>query len=200
MLNTHLRIWTSGIFNLSHIFFNILKNGFKFRISLIYLNYHKIYKFKLINYDFFLSFILDILFSIGLLPLVHCHRLQVHGRSELSQDLAGKESKTDLIFCSRVYHDESSLGLSGIKWVRLVIILHTFLPFLSLFLFSQVANASNVDVHGCFWKNYKNKEFITIINIYIMSILVKFCIEMLSSRWSRIYIEMWICRWKFNTC
>ncbi|TYK12981.1 TSL-kinase interacting protein 1 isoform X1 [Cucumis melo var. makuwa] len=41
---------------------------------------------------------------------------QAHSRSDLSQDPAGKESKTDLTFCSRVYHDESSLGLSGINW------------------------------------------------------------------------------------
>lgn len=41
---------------------------------------------------------------------------QAHNRSELSQDPSGNESKTDLTFCSRVYHDESSLGLSGINW------------------------------------------------------------------------------------
>ncbi|XP_022977614.1 TSL-kinase interacting protein 1-like isoform X2 [Cucurbita maxima] len=41
---------------------------------------------------------------------------QARNRSELSQDPADKESKTDLMFCSRVYHDESSLGLSRINW------------------------------------------------------------------------------------
>ncbi|KAG6604252.1 TSL-kinase interacting protein 1, partial [Cucurbita argyrosperma subsp. sororia] len=41
---------------------------------------------------------------------------QAHNRSELSQDPADKESKTDLMFCSRVYRDESSLGLSRINW------------------------------------------------------------------------------------
>ncbi|KAG7034409.1 TSL-kinase interacting protein 1 [Cucurbita argyrosperma subsp. argyrosperma] len=59
------------------------------------------------------------LFKFPKTPQRLCYFLQAHNRSELSQDPADQESKTDLMFCSRVYHDESSLGLSRINWVRL---------------------------------------------------------------------------------
>lgn len=40
-----------------------------------------------------------------------------------SQGQACQQSDTDLLLCSRIYNDESSLGLSGIKWVLEFIIL-----------------------------------------------------------------------------
>jgi hypothetical protein len=43
--------------------------------------------------------------------------MQINCQSGFSQDHAHQESETDLLLCSRTYNDESSLGLSGIKWV-----------------------------------------------------------------------------------
>ncbi|XP_059433568.1 TSL-kinase interacting protein 1 [Corylus avellana] len=41
---------------------------------------------------------------------------EINCQSGFSQDHAHQESETDLLLCSRTYNDESSLGLSGIKW------------------------------------------------------------------------------------
>ncbi|KAF3440489.1 hypothetical protein FNV43_RR18773 [Rhamnella rubrinervis] len=41
---------------------------------------------------------------------------EVKSRAGVPQDHACQESETDLMLCSRAYNDESSLGLTGIKW------------------------------------------------------------------------------------
>ncbi|KAK9272233.1 hypothetical protein L1049_002604 [Liquidambar formosana] len=41
---------------------------------------------------------------------------EINGQAHLPQDHACQESNTDLLLCSQVYNDESSLGLRGIKW------------------------------------------------------------------------------------
>lgn len=43
---------------------------------------------------------------------------QANMQSGNPHDQTRQESETDLKLCSRVYNDESSLGLSGIKWVH----------------------------------------------------------------------------------
>ncbi len=43
--------------------------------------------------------------------------MQFNNQAGFPQDHACQESETDLLRCSRTYNDESSLGLSGIKWV-----------------------------------------------------------------------------------
>ncbi|XP_057972298.1 TSL-kinase interacting protein 1 [Malania oleifera] len=41
---------------------------------------------------------------------------EVNGQSRLVQDNSCQESKPDMLSCSRLYNDESSLGLTGINW------------------------------------------------------------------------------------
>ncbi|KAB1210424.1 TSL-kinase interacting protein 1 [Morella rubra] len=41
---------------------------------------------------------------------------EVNGQAGFTRDHSEKESETNLLLCSRTYNDESSLGLSGIKW------------------------------------------------------------------------------------
>ncbi|XP_030973600.1 TSL-kinase interacting protein 1 [Quercus lobata] len=43
-------------------------------------------------------------------------KTQVNNQAGFTHDHARQESETDLLLCSRTYNDESSLGLSGIKW------------------------------------------------------------------------------------
>ncbi|KAK8264387.1 hypothetical protein V6Z12_D12G105400 [Gossypium hirsutum] len=60
-----------------------------------------------------------------------------------SQGQACQQSDTDLILCSRVYNDESSLGLSGIKWTE------SLGPFdLGLSSSRKVINGDNTSTNG----------------------------------------------------
>lgn len=45
-------------------------------------------------------------------------KAQFNNQAGFPQDHACQESETDLLLCSRTYNDESSLGLSGIKWTE----------------------------------------------------------------------------------
>lgn len=49
--------------------------------------------------------------------LVFVTVMQVNNQAGFTREHARQESETDLLLCSRTYNDESSLGLSGIKWV-----------------------------------------------------------------------------------
>lgn len=50
--------------------------------------------------------------------LVSVTVMQVNNQAGFTHDHAHQDSETDLLLCSRTHNDESSLGLSGIKWVH----------------------------------------------------------------------------------